>query len=158
MLTNNSFIDAVAREGKHTFISTGLSNIYDIDNAHNIFLTYGCPHTIMHCVGEYPCPSDRLNLSVINTLKGRYGVDIGYSGHSPGTMDAIIARVLGATTIEKHITLDRSMYGSDQSASIEKAGMEVIRKHIDSIDSMLGSSNKQITEKEKQIADKLRYW
>ena len=112
----------------------------------------------MHCVGIYPCPDELLNLRMIQTLKDRYRCDVGYSGHSPGIWDAIVATVLGAKYIEKHITLDRTMYGSDQPASLEKRGLENVVKNCNSIKTMLGDGNKIVLEKEKEVAKKLRYW
>ena len=159
MLTNREFIEAVAKQQKLTFISTAMSTWNNIDYAVNLFKKYGCPFILMHCVGLYPCPINKLNLNMISTLKNRYpDVEIGYSGHLPGSMDAIIAKVLGANYIEKHITLDRSMWGSDQSASIESNGLKYIRKHCDNIDKMLGDGKRKISDDEKLIAKKMRYW
>ena len=158
MLTNLPFVEEVAKEGKLTFISTGLSEMEDIDNAVNAFKYHKCPFVLMHCVGIYPCPDELLNLKMIETLKERYRCEVGYSGHSPGIWDAIVATVLGAKYIEKHITLDRTMYGSDQPASLEKKGLEYVVKNCNSIKTMLGDGKKKVLEKEKQVADKLRYW
>ena len=158
MLTNKPLLEHISKQNKLTFISTGLSNIYDIDKAHNIFTKNNCPHVIMHCVSEYPCPVENLNLNMINTLKKRYDVEIGYSGHSPGIMDSISAMNLGCKYIEKHITLDRAMYGSDQSASIENNGMEELAKWKAILPIMLGDGKKRITKTERKITNKLRYW
>jgi N-acetylneuraminate synthase len=158
MLTHNELLRHVAKKGKTTFISTGMSTWDSIDNAINIFEEENCPYILMHCVGLYPCPNDKLNISMINTLKNKYNCSIGYSGHSPGAIDAIVATVLGANYIEKHITLDRTMWGSDHSASIEEHGMEYIRKHSDNIDSMLGSGRRYLSNKEIEVSNKLRYW
>jgi len=158
LLTNMPMLEYLARQGKTTFVSTGLSSMHDIDNAHNMLSSYGCPHVLMHCVGEYPCPTNKLNMNMINTLRNRYDVEIGYSGHSPGIRDAIVAMSFGCKYIEKHITLDRSMYGSDQSASVEKRGMEELGKWKRDLPKMLGDGKKKITTIEKQVADKLRYW
>jgi len=158
MITNIDVLREVAKQRKMTFISTGMSEISDIDIAHNIFIENKCPHVIMHCVGEYPCPPERLNLNAIKTLKNRYNTRIGYSGHSPGALDSIVATVLGADYIEKHITLDRSMWGTDQSSSIEKRGMEYIRQNCDEMRLFLGDGRICMTEDEKKVAKKLRYW
>jgi len=158
MITNHELLEQVAEEKKLTFISTGMSHWVDIDNANLIFKSHNCPFVLMHCVGLYPCPLDKLNLNMIPTLKERYNCEVGYSGHSEGAMDALMASVLGAKYIEKHITLNRAMFGSDQSASIEPGGMEFIAKHCKHVPVMLGNGKRKITNKERQIAKKLRYW
>lgn len=158
MLPNKEILQSIAQQKKLTFISTGMSTWEYIDNAVNIFNEYDCPYVLMHCVGIYPCPVDKLNLNMISTLQDRYKCDIGYSGHSPGAMDAIVACALGVNVIEKHITLDRCMWGSDQSASVEKSGMEYIRKHCDNMAKMLGSGKRYISKKEQEVANTLRYF
>jgi len=158
MLTNLDYLEFVAKKGKKTLISTGMSTIDDIDKAVNIFREYECPFVLMHCVSIYPCPSSRLNLNMINTLRKRYNCEIGYSGHSPSILDSVIATTLGAKYIEKHITLDRAMYGSDQAASLERRGMELTYKYCNSIPIMLGSGKKVVYRKEIDNARKLRYW
>jgi len=158
MLTNKKVLEEIAKQGKLTFISTGLSTLEQIDNAVNVFVKYKCPYVLMHCVGLYPCPDNKLNLNMINTLKQRYKCPIGYSGHSSGIMDAVISYILGARYIEKHITLDRSMYGSDQSASLEKKGLEKTIEYIKYTNKALGNGKKIISNKEAKVRDKLRYW
>jgi len=158
MLTNVPFIEEIAKQGKLTFISTGLSEMEDIDNAVNTFKYHKCPFVLMHCVGLYPCPDNLLNLKMIDTLKDRFRCDIGYSGHSPGIWDTIVATVLGAKYIEKHITLDRTMYGSDQPSSLEKKGLEYVVDNCNSIKTMLGDGKKKILKEEEKVRDKLRYW
>ena len=158
MLTNLPFVEEVAKEGKLTFVSTGLSEMEDVDNAVNAFRYYKCPFVLMHCVGIYPCPDNKLNLRMIKRLKRRYNCEVGYSGHSPGIWDAIVATVLGARYIEKHITLDRTMYGSDQPSSLEKNGLTAVVKNCNNIEKMLGDGKKKVLDKEKEVASKLRYW
>lgn len=158
MLTHLPLLEHVAKQGKKTFISTGMSSWDDIDTAVGIFRENNCPFVLMHCVGIYPCPLEKLNLNMISVLRKRYQCEIGYSGHSPGALDAVIACVLGAEYIEKHITLDRAMYGSDQSASIESAGIEFIAKHCRHIPIMRGNGEKVIWDDEQKNADKLKYW
>ena len=158
MLTNKIILEEIAKQGKLTFISTGLSTMEEIDNAVNIFISYKCPYILMHCVGEYPCPDKNLNMRMITTLKQRYGDIIGYSGHSPGIIDCIVACVMGCRYIEKHITLDRSMYGSDQPSSLERGGLYKMVEHCNSIPIMLGDGKKKITPTELIIRYKLRYW
>jgi len=158
MLTNIPFIEAVAKQGKKTLISTGLSTIEDIDKAVNIFRDNNCPFILMHCVSLYPCPNDKLNLRMINTLRDRYNCEIGYSGHSPGILDSIVASLLGAKYIEKHITLESSMWGSDQSASLERKGLEYTIRDVRIMETILGDGKLNLSDKEKEIAKKLRYW
>ncbi len=158
MLTNKAVLTDVAKQGKLTFISTGLSSLDDIDEAVNIFVYYKCPYVLMHCVGIYPCPTNKLNLKMIETLKKRYNCPIGYSGHSSSIMDAVLATQLGARYIEKHITLDRSMYGSDQSASLERIGLEKAIDYINFTLKAQGTGKKIVSKKEKEVRDKLRYW
>jgi N-acetylneuraminate synthase len=159
MLTNKCIVEKIAKKKRITFISTGMSKWEDIDFAVDTFRENSCQFILMHCVGLYPCPVDKLNLSMITTLKERYPNDnIGYSGHSPGAIDAIAAAALGANYIEKHITLNRAMFGSDQAASVERRGMEYIRENCDDMIYMLGSGKRYISKEEQAVADKLRYW
>lgn len=158
MLSYGPLLDKVAGEGKLTFISTGMSTWDEVDYAVKVFREHKCPFVLMHCVGIYPCPDDKLNLNMILSLKERYGGEIGYSGHSPGIMDASLAVLLGARYIEKHITLGRSMYGSDQSASLEKIGLEYVVANTNEVLVMLGSKEKKISEEEQKVRDKLKYW
>ena len=157
MLTNLPFVEEVAKQGKLTFISTGLSEMEDIDNAVNAFRYHKCPFVLMHCVGIYPCPDEKLNLRMVRRLKKRYNCDVGYSGHSPGINDAVVATVLGAKYIEKHITLNRTMYGSDQPSSLEKKGLEYVVENCRAIEKMLGSGKKELLGEERAIRDKLRH-
>ena len=158
MITNIPFITHIAKLGKKTFISTGMTKLDDIDRAVNIFIENKCPYVIMHCTSIYPCPVDKWNLNMIQTLKKRYDCEIGYSGHSPGVIDSYIATALGADYIEKHITLDRTLYGSDQAASLERHGLEQTVKNCKLMPTMLGSSRYTFYNEEKENARKLRYW
>jgi N-acetylneuraminate synthase len=158
MLTNLPFVEEVAKQKKTTFISTAMSTYDEIDTVVNIFKYHKCPFILMHCVGLYPCPDDLLNLSLITNLKERYNCQVGYSGHSPGIWDTIVATVLGARYIEKHITLDRTMYGSDQPASLEKKGLETVVTNCNLITTMLGNGEKKIIPEEQKVRDKMRYW
>ena len=157
MLTFDALVEHVAKQGKKTFISTGMSTWGEIDKVVDIFKKENCPFVLMHCVGIYPCPDDKLNLSVIPKLK-RYGGEIGYSGHSPGILDATLAVSLGARYIEKHITLDRSMFGSDQSASLEKKGLRYVVQNCNEVLAMIGNGKKMIYDEEMSVRNKLKYW
>ena len=148
----------VSEEKKHTFISTGLSSMDDIEKAVKIFRENNCPFELMHCVSTYPMKPEHANLKVINTLQQRYNCDVGYSGHETGTAISIASCAMGATSLERHITLDRSMYGSDQSASLEPVAFERLVSMIRKFELILGDGVKKITEGEEEIAKKLRYW
>ena len=158
MLTFDELIEHVAKQGKKTFISTGMSTWEEVDKVVNIFKQQECPFVLMHCVGIYPCPDDKLNLNVVAKIKERYGGEVGYSGHSPGIMDAPLAVSLGARYIEKHITLDRSMFGSDQSASLERKGLRYVVQNTNEVLGMLGSGRKVIYDEEMKVRNKLKYW
>jgi len=99
-----------------------------------------------------------LNLSMIHTLQERYGVPVGYSGHEPSVSPSVVAAALGATVIERHITIDRSMYGSDQAASLEENGLRQLVNTIHKIPAMLGTGEKDWAPGEREVAGKLRYW
>ena len=158
MVTHKHLLGMVAEEGKHTFISTGVTTFDQIDRAIKIFEKNKCPYTLMHCVLVYPCPAEWCNLELIKILKKKYNCPIGYSGHEVGVTPSIIATLLGAVAIERHITLDRSMYGSDQSASLEKRGLELLARDSREIKKTLGRGEKVIIPEEKKSAYKLRYF
>lgn len=158
MLTHSDLLNAVAEEGKLTFISTGMSGYEQIDLAVDIFRRSGCPFVLMHTVSEYPVAENELNLRCIQELRTRYQCPVGYSGHEVTMIPGVLAALMGAVAIERHITLDRAMYGSDQSASLEKRGLEMMVGYIRSIPVVMGDGVKRITEKEIANAEKLRYW
>jgi len=156
MLTNIELLKEVASEKKYTFISTGMSTLDEIDFAVNLFRSYKCPFEIMHCNSTYPMKNEDANLKMINTLRERYNCKIGYSGHEVGRVVTASAAALGATSIERHITLDRTMYGSDQAASIEIAELFRLVIDIRTIENALGTGEKILTEAEKEVREKLR--
>lgn len=158
MLTNIPLLDLVAEEHKHTFISTGMSTYNDIDKAVDIFRNHGCPFTLMHCQSTYPAAAADLNLLCIKSLKKRYNCDVGYSGHEISPMPSIIAAALGAVAIERHITLDRAMYGSDQAASLGLRGLQILVANAKSIPKLWGDGFKRVSEGEQAMANKLRYF
>jgi len=158
MLTNLPLLTVIAQEKKPTFISTGMSTFKDIDQAVEIFLNQGCPFTLLHCVSTYPCEDNECNLLVMKELKDRYKCDVGYSGHEKGILPSVLAVALGATVIERHITLDKKMYGSDQAASIDEPELQLMMQQIRAVPEILGSSMKTVSEKEREIAKKLRYF
>ena len=112
----------------------------------------------MHTNSEYPSPEESLNLKCITTLKEKFDLPVGYSGHEPSVSPSLIAACLGATAIERHITKDRSSYGSDQAASLEEVGLKNLVDMVRKVPVVLGDGVKTITEQEKIIAKKLRYW
>jgi len=158
MITHNEFLNAVADRKKYTFISTGMSTIEDIDNAVEIFKKKKCDFELMHSVSTYPADEKDLNLNMILTLKKRYNCKVGYSGHEPSVSPSIVACSLGATSLERHITLDRASYGSDQPASLEVIGLSALVTSVRKIQFILGNGEKTFLEEEKKIAKKLRYW
>ena len=130
MITDKNFLSGVAKEKKHTFISTGMSTLEDIKNAINIFKDYNCPFELMHCVSTYPMKPEDANLLTISALKKMFGCNVGYSGHENGISVSLAASMLAISSLERHITLDRTMYGSDQSASLELSGMKSLTVKI----------------------------
>ena len=134
-----------------------MSKKEDIDNAVTIFKNNNCSFELMHCISTYPMKDEDANLSTINQLKKEYDCNVGYSGHENGVIVSLAAVMLGITSLERHITLDRTMYGSDQSASLELAGMKNLTSSIDKILLSMGKpSLGKILDSEIPIANKLR--
>jgi N-acetylneuraminate synthase len=158
MATHEEFLDVVAEEKKPTFLSTGMCTYEEVDRAVEIFRKHSCPVTLMHTVSEYPAPDEILNISCMHVLRERYGLPVGYSGHETSVSPSVIAAAHGAVAIERHITLDRAMYGSDQSASLEEAGLREMVFMIRKVPLVLGDGQKTITKTEAGVAKKLRYW
>jgi N-acetylneuraminate synthase len=156
MLVDINFLNAVADRKKHTFISTGMSTIEDIDRAVDIFKLKKCSFELMHCVSTYPMSDKDANLKVINFLKDRYKCDVGYSGHEVGLAVSIGASALGISSLERHITLDRAMYGSDQAASVEPSGLKYLIGAVRKVEAALGDGVKRTTSGEAEVAKKLR--
>jgi N-acetylneuraminate synthase len=158
LITNEGFLQEVAKRKIYTFISTGMSNYDFIDKAVNIFKEHDCEFELMHSVSTYPCPEDKLNLHLIQKLANKYKCKVGYSGHEAGVSPSVVAVTLGATSLERHITLDRSMYGSDQAASLEERGLTELMNIIKKVPILIGNEEKQIFDCEIDVAKKLRYW
>lgn len=156
MLTNMELLEVIAEEGKYTFIATGMSNYDEIDAAVNVFKQKNCPYELLHCNSTYPMKNEDANLKMIETLRERYKVNIGYSGHETGRIVSLAAAALGATSIERHITLDKTMYGSDQPASLEVEDLQRLVKDIRVIEKALGNGQKILTEAEAAVRKKLR--
>ena len=135
MLVHTKLLEIIAEEGKHTFISTGMSTTNDISKAIKIFKKHKCSFELMHSHSSYPMKIDEANLKLIQTLKKKFKCDVGYSGHESAASLICVAAVLqGATSIERHITIDRTMYGSDQAASLEPEGLFRLVRDIRALD------------------------
>ncbi len=158
MATNFEFVELVASEKIPTFASTGMTEMGDIKRLVTIFQKYSCDLMLMHTVSTYPSMESDLNLKCINMLNSTFNLPVGYSGHEASVSPSIIAASLGAAAIERHITLDRSMYGSDQSASLQKEGFRQLTTVCRKMPKVLGNGVKKILSGEKLIANKLRYW
>ena len=156
MLTKDEILEEIASEKKYTFIATGMSTLEEIDHAVDIFKKHDCPYEIMHCNSTYPMPMEDANLNLIHTLSDRYGCKVGYSGHEAGLLVSECAVAAGATSIERHITLDRTMYGSDQKASIEPYELCELVKNIRLIEKLMGNGEKVLSEAEEETKKKLR--
>lgn len=158
LLTHDDLLELVAEERKPTFVSTGMSSLEEIDQAVEIFRSHDCPLVLMHTVSAYPAPEHELNLRAMHELRARYGCPVGYSGHEVSPVPSVIAAALGAVAVERHVTLDRAMYGSDQAASLEKRGLETLVANIRTIPLVVGDGVRRITPAEIANARKLRYW
>ena len=157
MIVDSALLNEVAKEKKHTFISTGMSTKKNIDNAVKIFKSFNCSFELMHCVSTYPMAPEEANLETINALKKTYKFDVGYSGHENGIAISLAATMFNISSLERHITLDRAMYGSDQSASLEMKGMKNLTSSIAKMHLAIGTDKLgYVSDKEKIIAQKLR--
>ncbi len=157
MIVDLSFLKEVATRNKHTFISTGMSTINDIENAVKIFKDNNCSFELMHCVSTYPMKPEDANLNTILALKEKFDCEVGYSGHENGVAVSLAAIFFGLSSLERHITLDRTMYGSDQAASLEYTGMKQLTSSMEKMLSAIGENKLgNITEEEIVIAKKLR--
>lgn len=156
MLVHEDLIKEIASEKKHTFISTGMSTLTEIDKAVEIFNDADCPFELMHCVSTYPMADEDANLNGIKTLRERYECNVGYSGHEVGLAISYAAAALGITSLERHITLDRAMYGSDQAASVEPNGLRQLVGAVRKIEAAMGDGVIDVIEKEVPVVQSLR--
>ena len=158
MIVDEVFLNEVAKRKKHTFISTGMSNFDMIDKAVKIFKENDCSFELMHCISAYPFNGEIANLNMIKILKDRYKCTVGYSGHEKGgKLISLAAVTLGSTSLERHLTLDRTMYGSDQAASITPVGFKSLVSDVRILEKALtGNEDKIILKEEKPVAEKLR--
>src|SRR3989338_7828308 len=149
MLGHKPLLKEIASERKRTFISTGMATLEEIDEVVNLFRKANCPFELMHCNSTYPMPEEAANLRCIPMLKARYGCDVGYSGHESSLLKVCTTAVaLGATSLERHITLDRAMYGSDQAASIETNALHNFVQTVRMVPRLLGTGERMITPAE----------
>jgi len=156
LLTNLELLKEAAKTEIPLIVSTGMSTLDEIDAAVNIITKYGAKPVLMHTNSSYPTPPSELNLNIITVLKNRYDCIIGYSGHEIDLEPTVVAVVLGAKVIERHITLSHNFWGTDQKASLEVHGMDILKKRTNDINIILGSSIKEITPSELPIREKLK--
>ncbi len=157
MLTDIEFVNLVADEKKHTFISTGMSTLDQIQKTVDIFREKNCSFELMHTNSSYPMKLEEANIRCMDTLRNKFNCNVGYSGHEESSyLVCVIASVFGATSIERHLTLSRSMYGSDQSASLEKSGFERMIRDVNETEKILGDGIKRVWDSEIPVMKKLR--
>jgi N-acetylneuraminate synthase len=157
MLGHWPLLRQIARERKHTFISTGMATLEELDEVVALFRAEQCPFELMHCNSTYPMQETDANLLCIPMLRERYRCEVGYSGHETTLIKVCVAAVtLGASSIERHITLDRAMYGSDQAASVSAHVLDDFVNAVRAVPAILGTGVKAVSEAERQIRAKLR--
>jgi len=155
-ITNLELLREVSQAKVPTIVSTGMSDLKMIDTCYEIFSKVSTPISLLHTNSTYPSLHSELNLNVIKMLKNRYNCLIGYSGHEYDLEPSVIAVALGAKIIERHITIDHNLWGTDQKSSLEVHAMDLLRKRIEGVHDILGSEKKYITESEKKVMKKLR--
>ena len=155
-ITNDVLLSETAKTGIPIIISTGMSTWAMIDKAVEILEKENVEYAILHCNSTYPAPPDELNLNIIPVMKERYDCIIGYSGHEYDLDPSVLAVAMGAEIIERHITLDHNMWGTDHKSSLEVHAMDLLKKRIKDIDTMLGGTDKIITQSEEPVMKKLR--
>jgi N-acetylneuraminate synthase len=155
MLPHLELLNEIAKEKKHTFISTGMHTIEEIARAVDIFKKHNCAFELMHTVSTYPMKNEDANLLMIKTLREKFKCNVGYSGHENGRAVSVAAAAMGITSLERHVTLDRTMYGSDQAASLEIEGFKLLINYVRVVEKAMGDGVKKILEEEKIIRKKL---
>lgn len=158
VLKNLKLVKSIASLKRHTFISTGMSTMKDVEKVVKIFKKQKCKYTLLHCVSTYPVDDKDLNLKMIKVLKKKFKVNVGYSGHERNVSPSLMAMGLGARVIERHVTLDRSMWGTDQSASLEESGMRTLATYARKFELSIGSGRKKILDKERKKFLLNKYW
>lgn len=156
-ITNIELLSKAAQSGKTIVMSTGMSTWDEIDHAVDILDRYAYGgYVLMHTNSTYPAPNESLNLNMIETLKERYNCPIGYSGHEKGLEPTVMACVLGACIIERHITLDHDMWGTDQAASLTLHAMDMLQRRVRDVRKILGDGKRSLSEEELAVKKKLR--
>jgi N-acetylneuraminate synthase len=153
-LTDDKLLRHTRKVGKPILLSTGMSTLNEVDHAVEVLGKQDL--VLLHACSTYPAYYEELNLHVIDVLRERYGVPVGYSGHETGLASSVAAAVLGSCIIERHITLDRSMWGSDHAASLEPNGITRLIRDIRLIEKSMGDGVKRVLEREQPIIKKLR--
>jgi N-acetylneuraminate synthase len=153
-LTDDSLLRRTRATGRPIILSTGMSTVAQIDHAVDVLGTKDL--ILLHACSVYPAYYPELNLKAITTLRERYGVPIGYSGHETGLPSTVAAAALGACVIERHITLDRAMWGSDQAASLEPNGISKIVSYVRLVEQSMGDGVKRVFDREQPVIQKLR--
>lgn len=153
-LTDRSLLRHVRAKGRPIILSTGMSTMEEIEDAVNVLGHEDL--MIMHATSTYPCEPEELNLRMIRTLRDRFPCPVGYSGHEVGLIPTVVAVALGACMVERHVTLDRAMWGSDQAASVEPGGFERLVKYIRTTEASLGDGVKRVYESERISMRRLR--
>lgn len=156
MLTNDPLLETVAQEGRYTFLATGMSTFEEIDHAVEIFKKHDCPFELMHCISTYPMISLDANLRMIYTLRDRYHCKVGYSGHEIGTLVSTCAVAMGATSVERHITLNKTFYGEEQKASVDPVELWKLVKDIRETEQIMGTGEKIFSDAELRLRKKYR--
>ena len=155
-ITNEELLSESTKTRIPIIISTGMSTWKMIDNAVEILEKGNASYAVLHCNSTYPAPFDELNLNIIPVMKKRYGCMIGYSGHEYDLDPSVLAVAMGAEIIERHITLDHNMWGTDHKSSLEVHAMDLLKKRIKDVNKMLGGTEKIITPSEEPVMKKLR--
>jgi N-acetylneuraminate synthase len=155
-ITNKKLIESLSQIDQFYILSTGMMNWKMVDEVVNVLEKHNLKYALLHCNSTYPAPHDELNLSVIPEMKKRYGCVVGYSGHEFDLEPSILAVAMGAQIIERHITLDHKMWGTDQKSSLEVHAMDLFQKRMKGVRGIIGVPEKVITESEKITMNKLR--
>ena len=156
VLNNIPILKTVAKEKKYTFIATGMSTWEEIDTAVEIFKKHDCPFELLHCISVYPQEVKYANLLLIPELKKRYNCTVGYSSHEIDNIATLGAVAIGVASVERHITLDKEMYGSDQSSSVEPEKLIEYVKQIRLMESARGTGERIMSDKEMAVRKKMR--
>ena len=155
-ITNKTLIESITQINHFYILSTGMMNWKMLDDVVNVLEKHNLKYALLHCNSTYPAPHDELNLSVIPEMKKRYGCIVGYSGHEFDLEPSILATAMGAQIIERHVTLDHKMWGTDQKSSLEVHAMDLLNKRMKGVRKIIGVPEKVITESEKIAMNKLR--